>query len=119
MRRVDAYLSTLKSASTASSSHDADLLPVGHPQAGAMTAYADEIKSEMTVTLRPFETYANADEAIVALAEFSSFGYGMVPCLRAAWKRGVEAGESGFTRAGELAVKLYDSSDADLLPKRA
>lgn len=119
MRRVDAYLSSLKESSrrTSSTFDDADLLPDGHGLAAAVCASAAAISDEMTVTLRS-GAQSSPDSAIVSLAEFSGLGYEIVPALRAAWKRGVESNESGYMRAGELAVKLYDSSDADLLPHR-
>jgi hypothetical protein len=42
----------------------------------------------------------------------------MIPALRAAWLRGVKNNESPFDRAVVLASALYDSQDADLLPKQ-
>jgi hypothetical protein len=52
------------------------------------------------------------------MAEYSGLGYDVIPALRGAWLRGVRDGEVPFNRAYELATKLYDSKDADLLPRK-
>jgi hypothetical protein len=73
-------------------------------------------ESQLFVELGREEDYANDEDAIFAFAEFSGLGYEAIPAFRAAWLRGVRDGENPFSRARELAVQLYDSRDADLLP---
>ena len=74
-------------------------------------------ESQLIVELGSEADYASAEDALVALAEFSGLGYEVVPALRAAWLRAVDARESGFERARELAVSTFDARDADLLPR--
>lgn len=74
-------------------------------------------ESQLFIELGGEDDYANDEDAIFAFAEFSGLGYETVPAFRAAWLRAVETGENPFSRAGELAVQLYESRDADLLPK--
>lgn len=74
-------------------------------------------ESQLFVELGGEEDYANDEDAIFAFAEFSGLGYETIPAFRAAWLRAVNAGENPFSRASELAVQLYESRDADLLPK--
>jgi hypothetical protein len=74
--------------------------------------------AELTVELKNESDYASAEEAIFAIAELSGQGYKLIPAVRAAWLRGVRDGESPFDRATVLASALYDSKDADLLPRR-
>lgn len=71
------------------------------------------------VVLHDEEYYASPEHALLAMAEYSGLGYTTLPAFRAAWKRGVEdkEGPRPFYRACALAEKLYDSIDADLLPK--
>jgi hypothetical protein len=45
-------------------------------------------------------------------------GYEAIPALRGAWLRGVRDGDIPFERAYALATKLYESKDADLLPRK-
>lgn len=121
MRRVSEYLSAVKSgpSSKMSSAADKDLLPSSRGGNSSVTASAARARAELAVTLVPSEEYSSPDEAVFALAEFSGRGYDMIPRLRAAWKRGVDASESGYERAKDLAIRLYDSKDADLLPKNS
>jgi hypothetical protein len=68
--------------------------------------------------LQPEAEYASAEHAIFSLAEFTGLGYEVIPSIRASWMRGSQAGENPFERAADLAVNLYESRDADLLPKK-
>ena len=52
------------------------------------------------------------------MTEYAGLGYEALPVFRAAWKRGVTENEDPFARASDLAINLYDSKDADLLPKQ-
>jgi starvation-inducible DNA-binding protein len=123
MARVNAFLKLVKSGSPTNSKYvqDNDLLPSGHAKStrasGALTAtgYADR---ELYIELRPEADYEDPEEALVAMAEFSGLGYESIPVFRAAWRRGVNGNESPFSRAADLAIDLYDSKDADLLPKK-
>lgn len=122
MARVNAYLKLLKSGSPANPNYkqDNDLLPAKHPKstnsADAVIASA-VIDEELTIELLDEIEYATSEHAIVAMAEYSGLGYEIVPALKSAWIRGVESDEDPFSRAKELAVDLYDSRDADLLPR--
>lgn len=123
MSRVHAFLKLLRTGVSHASTYtaDNDLLPAGHPKAakisGAMTAsmIADR---EMYMTLKPETEYANVDEAILAFAEYSGLGYESMPAFKAAWTRAVRQGENPFRRAKNLSISLYESKDADLLPRR-
>lgn len=123
--RVNAYLVLLKTGKPSNKNYtqDNDLLPAGHPKSTkknmSITASAQDqyVEDQLVVSLLPAEGYGSAEEAIVALAEFSDMGYEMVTPLRIAWKRGFENNENPYARAHELATMNYNSRDADLLPK--
>jgi hypothetical protein len=72
----------------------------------------------LEVSILDREEYANEEHAIYSLAEFSGLGYEAIPAIRASWMRGARDGESGFDRASDLAINLYGSRDADLLPNK-
>ena len=125
MARVNAFASLLQGAdedvSTAYTA-DFDLLPTNHPNsemvlvAGASTYTYDD---ELTVHLyESEEDYESQEHAIFSLAEFSGLGYETIPAIRAAWMRGIKNNENPYERAAVLASALYDSPDADLLPKK-
>jgi hypothetical protein len=76
------------------------------------SAYAE---SQLAVELK--EEYETPEEAILALTEFSGFGYDAEPAFRASWLRAVRNGEDPFKRAKMLSTMTYESLDADLLPK--
>lgn len=124
IERVDNFLHLVKSgkAKVTSTADDSDLLNKEHPAStlsvgSAITAsgFADR---ELIVDLKEESMYDGPEQAIVAMAEYSGLGYESVPVFRAAWKRAVKENESPFNRAALLAIKLYDSKDADLLPKK-
>lgn len=122
MSRVSSYLRLLRTGAPVSLSYtqDNDLLPSAHPKAikeATMTASA-AIAAELSLALKEEYEYASPEHAIVAFAEFSGLGYESVPVFRAAWKRAVVKNENPFNRAKELAVEMYSSKDADLLPKK-
>jgi starvation-inducible DNA-binding protein len=123
MARVNAFLQLVKSGKPSNPKYvqDNDLLPKGHPKStikasASMTAsaFAD---LDLYIELKDESEYENPEEALLAFAEYSGLGYESIPTFRAAWRRGVNAGESPFDRAANLAIELYDSEDADLLPK--
>lgn len=123
MARVNAYLHLVKSGKPSNSKYvqDNDLLPKGHPKSSlradaglTASAYADR---DLYIELKDESEYSDPEEAIYAFTEFSGLGHESAPIFRAAWKRGVNASESPFDRAANLAIYLYDSEDADLLPK--
>ena len=60
--------------------------------------------------------YTSPEHAIFALAEFSGMGYEIIPALRASWARATKDDETPYERAMTLALNLYNSNDADLLP---
>ena len=122
MSRVNSYLRLLRTGAPVSLSYtqDNDLLPSGHPKSikeATMTASA-VIASELSLTIKEEYEYSSPEHAIVSFAEFSGLGYESIPVFRAAWKRAVVENENPFNRAKDLAVKMYSSKDADLLPKK-
>lgn len=126
MARVNAFLHLLRTGKPKNAKYvtDNDLLPAAHPKSSKTSAsitaaaYDQYLDSVLEVGLREKEEYLNDEHAIFALAEFSGLGYETIPSFRAAWLRGVRDEESGFERAKELAVTLYESKDADLLPNK-
>jgi len=119
MARVNAFLKLLKSGSPANPNYkqDNDLLPKAHPRSSR--AEASLMQHELlSIALKSADEYGSPEHAIHAMAEYSSLGYEAIPALRGAWLRGVRDGDIPFERAYTLATKLYDSKDADLLPKK-
>ena len=76
------------------------------------------LHNELYIELQSEEAYANPEEALLAMAEYSGLGYESMSSFRASWRRAVKNNENPFDRASELAIDLYDSKDADLLPKK-
>ena len=119
MARVNAFLKLLRSGSPANPNYkqDNDLLPKAHPKSSK--AEASMMQHElMEVALKSLNEYGSPEHAIYSMAEYSGLGYEVIPALRGAWLRGVRDGDVPFNRAYELATKLYESKDADLLPKK-
>lgn len=119
MARVNAFLKLLKSGSPANPNYkqDNDLLPKAHPKSSK--AEASLINHELLqVALKSASEYGSPEHAIYSMAEYSGMGYEVIPALRGAWLRGVRDGDVPFSRAYELATQLYESKDADLLPKK-
>jgi len=123
MARVNAFLRLLKSGRPANPNYkqDNDLLPKKHPrsskgEATILTASAF-MQTQLENRLKSEEEYISPEHAITAMAELSGLSYDIIPALRAAWLRGVRDGNSPYRRASELAFRLYESNDADLLPK--
>jgi hypothetical protein len=75
-------------------------------------------EQELGIDLLDEEDYSTPEEAILAMAEYSGFGYEAEHAVRASWLRGVRNGDNPFKRASLLASLGYDSLDADLLPKK-
>lgn len=128
MARVNAFLYLLRTGSPKNSNYitDNDLLPPAHRRstkssasitAGAAVDYDSYIDSQLDVSVLSRENYASNEHAIYSMAEYSGFGYEIIPSLKASWIRGEKAGEDPFERALELAVNLYESTDSDLLPR--
>jgi starvation-inducible DNA-binding protein len=123
MGRVNAFLKLVKSGKPDNAKYttDNDLLPSGHSKssrtASAMTAtgYADR---ELYIEIEDESAYSTPEDALYAMSEYSGLGHESIPIFRAAWRRAVANNESPFDRAAELAINLYDSKDADLLPKK-
>jgi starvation-inducible DNA-binding protein len=119
MARVNAFLKLLKSGSPANPNYkqDNDLLPKAHPKSsrGEAAVLQHEL---LQVALKSADEYGSPEHAIFSMAEYSGMGYEVIPALRGAWLRGVRDGDVPFSRAYELATKLYESKDADLLPKK-
>ena len=120
MARVNAFLKLLRSGSPANPNYkqDNDLLPKAHPKSSKGEAAV--IQHELLqVALKSADEYGSPEHAIFSMAEYSGLGYEVIPALRGAWLRGVRDGDVPFTRAYELATKLYACKDADLLPKKS
>ncbi len=88
------------------------------PQELAKLASEWRYDQELNIDLLPEEEYSSPEEAILAMAEYSGFGYEAEHAVRASWLRGVRNGDNPFKRASLLASLGYDSLDADLLPKK-
>lgn len=73
-------------------------------------------EQELGVDLLDEQDYSSPEEAILAMAEYSGFGYEAEHAVRASWLRAVRNGEDPFKRASLLASLGYESLDADLLP---
>lgn len=123
LERVTTFLHLVKSGMPRLSSYvsDNDLLPNSHPKASlslenglTASAYAEQ---ELLVEIKPEDFYESPEEIIFSMAEFSGLGYETIPAFRAAWKRAVSNSENPYERISELALDLYASKDADLLPK--
>jgi hypothetical protein len=117
MTRVDTFIALVQSPALVSSGYtaDYDLLPWGHELS---TRKNSNYSAELTVTPLAEYEYVTQEEAIFSLAEFSGLGYETIPAIRAAWMRGIKNNENPYERAALLASALYDSPDADLLPKK-
>jgi hypothetical protein len=76
-------------------------------------SYQQELEAEIGNE----EDYESPEQAILALTEYSGFGYEAEHAIRASWLRGVRNGENPFKRASLLASLGKESLDADLLPK--
>jgi len=76
-------------------------------------------EQELGVDLLDEQDYSSPEEAILAMAEYSGFGYEAEHAVRASWLRAVRNGEDPFKRASLLASLGYDSLDSDLLPVKA
>jgi len=124
IERVDNFLHLVKAGKlkVTATADDSDLLNKEHPAStlsvGSAITAAGFADRELIVDLKEESMYDGPEQAIVAMAEYSGLGYESVPVFRAAWKRAVKENESPFNRAALLAIKLYDSKDADLLPKK-
>ena len=73
--------------------------------------------AELTVEIPATNTYETVEDAIVALSEYSGFGYEAEVALRASWLRALRNNEDPYQRAKILASLGPDSLDGDLLPK--
>jgi hypothetical protein len=86
------------------------------PQELAKLANEWRYEQELNIDLLPEEDYSSPEEAILAMTEYSGFGYEAEHAIRASWLRGVRNGENPFKRASLLASLGYESLDGDLLP---
>lgn len=121
MGRVNAFLKLLKSGKPTNSAYtsDNDLLPSGHPKSsrGVKASGADfDYEEELSISIGDKEDYQYPEDAILAMTEFSGFGYEAEGAIRASWLRAVNAGGDPFRRASLLALHGELSLDADLLP---
>lgn len=104
--RVAAFVFLAKNGYAANSLYivDNDLLSAQEPQ-------------PLTAALPEEHTFSTDEQAILAITEYLGLGYEAEPAVRAAWIRGVRDGESPYHRAVCMAQYVFESSDADLLPK--
>lgn len=124
MARVNAYLKLLRTGKPTNVSYkaDNDLLPKSHPLSlknteSIIASGVDAYESELTITLGKKEDYTYPEDAILALTEYSGYGYEAESAIRASWLRAVRNNEDPFVRASILASLGASSLDADLLPK--
>jgi hypothetical protein len=75
-------------------------------------------ENELKLDALEENTFSTTQEAIVALTELSGLGYESEFAIKAAWLRALSTGENPYNRARNLAIKTYQSNDADLLPVR-
>jgi len=80
------------------------------------SAYAGE---QLSAELREFSEYETTEDAIIALAELSGYGYAAEFALRASWLRAVKENQDPFERAKTLALDPDNSPDKELLPRIA
>jgi hypothetical protein len=80
------------------------------------SAYAGE---QLSTELREFSEYETTEDAIIALAELSGYGYAAEFALRASWLRAVKENQDPFERAKTLALDPDNSPDKELLPRIA
>ena len=73
-------------------------------------------QQELEASLGSEEDYDSPEQAILAMAEYSGYGYEAEHAIRASWLRAVRNGENPFKRASLLASLGTESLDADLLP---
>jgi hypothetical protein len=125
MARVSAFSYLLEYPEPSNSSYtlDNDLLPITHPKStlatrGFTASSGPKYDDFLTVSILPEDEYESQEHAVFSLAEYSGLGYETIPAIRAAWIRGIKNNENPFERAALLASALYDSPDADLLPKK-
>lgn len=125
MSRVAAFSYLLQAAEPKNSNYtaDNDLLPPTHPKSelasnGFAASGKDYYNDFLSVSILEEDEYESQEHAVFSLAEFSGLGYETIPAIRAAWIRGIKNNENPFERAALLASALYDSPDADLLPKK-
>ena len=122
MARVNAFLHLLRTGKPKNAKYvtDNDLLPAAHPRSSkkSNTITASGLAAqENLIELKASGEYLNAEEAILAFSEYAGLGYETIPAFRAAWKRAEREGQDPYKRAALLASALYESPDADLLPK--
>ena len=84
---------------------------------------ADELQEymyeqELTVEIKDKDEYESEEDAVLAMTEFSGYGYEAETAIKAAWLRGIRDGQDPFERAFGLAQFGSTSIDADLLPTR-
>jgi len=89
------------------------------PQELAKLANEWRYEQELNIDLLNEEDYSSPEEAILAMAEYSGYGYEAEHAIRASWLRGVRNGDNPFKRASLLASLGYESLDGDLLPVKA
>jgi hypothetical protein len=76
------------------------------------------VEKELTVEIKDKDEYESEEDAILAMTEFSGYGYEAETAIKAAWLRGIRDGQDPFERAFGLAQYGSTSIDADLLPTR-
>lgn len=118
MSRVDAFLRLLSSGRPSNPLYtaDNDLLPPTHRRSASKEhgLVASITSSELSIP--DISSIKKAEDYVLALTELSGMGYEVEPAIRASWMRAVNTGESPWDRTKELALKKYESKDADLLP---
>ena len=106
MKRVEAFVYLLENGHPANPSYvyDNDLLTTSEEQS-------------LVVEVSEDHTFSSDEEAILCLTEYLGLGYEAEPAIRASWLRALNHGESPYHRALSVAQYVFESNDADLLPK--
>lgn len=73
-------------------------------------------EKELDIEIKNEEDYEYPEDIILALTEYSGFGYEAETAVRASWLRAIRNGEDPFVRTSILASLGYESLDGDLLP---
>jgi starvation-inducible DNA-binding protein len=118
INRVDAFLRLLSAGRPSNPLYtaDNDLLPESHKRSTAKDAALVASAAVSELSIPSLTDIEKPEDFVLALTELSGLGYDAEPAIRASWMRAVNTGESPRDRAMELAMKKYESKDADLLP---
>jgi len=96
-----------------------DQIPLRDQDSMELLLASAEAETELTIELPDESNFESAEDAVLALTEYSGLGYEAEPAFKASWLRALRQGEDPYLRAKSLSVMGYGGLDADLLPKEA